>query len=331
MVPAMRRLLPSVLLILFTAPSYSGEEPRVRFSGPAEMTATRVAIDPGDPSRSKVGELTYLGGVQLKSHAPAFGGFSAMRVEGDRFTLLSDGGHVVRFAMDAEFRVSRVSFGELFDGPGTGWQKSDRDSESLTRDPATGQSWVGFEQSNTIWRYDARGKAEARLAPLSMIRWHSNGGPEAMVRLKNGHFIVISETTSPRGDREETRREAVLFRGDPTHPRTPTVTFAYRPPAGYDPTDMAELPDGRLLILNRRLNLSTALFTAKLVVVDPVPIKANTVLAGREIAAFAPPLLRDNMEALAVTQEKGATIIWIASDDNRAWFEKSLLFKFRLD
>jgi hypothetical protein len=327
----MRSQLLSIFLILSAAPSYSGEEPRARFSGRAEMTVARVAIDPGDPSRTRVGELTYLGGIQLKSRARAFGGFSAMRVEGDRFTLLSDGGHVVRFTMDADFGVSRISFGELFDGPGTGWQKSDRDSESLTWDPATGQNWVGFEQSNTIWRYDRNGKAEARLAPLSMIRWHSNGGPEAMTRLKSGHFIVISETTSPRGDREETRREAVLFRGDPTHPRTPTVSFAYRPPAGYDPTDMAELPDGRLLILNRRLNLSSALFTAKLVIVDPVLIKAGTVLEGREIAAFAPPLLRDNMEALAVTQEQGATIIWIASDDNRAWFEKSLLFKFRLD
>lgn len=325
----MRRLLLSLLLILIAAPSYSGEEPRERFVGRPQMTAKRVAIDPRDPENIKVGELTYLGGVQIESRAPAFGGFSSMRVEGERITLLSDGGHVVRFNLDAEMRASKLSFGELVDGPGTGWFKGDRDSESMAWDPATGKYWIGFEQSNAIWRYNANGLAEARLVPIAMLRWPSNGGPEAMVRMADGSFIVISEVMRPAGDRSA--RAAVLFRGDPTNPRTPVIQFGYRPPAGYDPTDIAQLPDGRLLVLNRRLNLSPSLFTAKLVVIDPVPIANGVVLEGREIATFDRPLLRDNFEALAVTRENGATIVWIASDDNREWFEKSLVLKFRLD
>lgn len=325
----MRRLLLSVLLTLLLAPSYSGEEPRERFVGRAQMTAKRMAIDPKNPANINVGELTYLGGVQIESGARAFGGFSAMRVDGERITLLSDGGHVVRFLLDGEMRASDVAFGELFDGPGTGWFKSDRDSESLTWDPATGKYWIGFEQSNSIWRYNANGVAEARLAPIAMVRWDSNGGPEAMTRLKSGDFIVISETSRVPGNRSA--RAAVLFRGDPTNARTPVIQFGYRPPAGYDPTDIAELPDGRLLVLNRRLNLPPSLFTAKLVVIERVPIANGVVLEGREIATFDRPLLRDNFEALAVTQEGGATIIWIASDDNRQWFEKSLVLKFRMD
>ena len=327
----MRSLLLSVLLILIFAPSYSGEEPEPRFAGRSSMTATRVAIDLGNPANTRVGQLTYIGGVRLTSPSPAFGGFSSMRTDGKRFALLSDGGLIVRFDMDADFRVSRAAFGTLGAGPGTGWLKGDRDSESTSWDPATGRFWVGFEQTNEIWRYDANGRAEAHLRPLSMVRWWTNGGPESMVRLASGNFIVISEMTHPPGDPDGDTRDAVVFRGDPTNPRTPTLRFAYRPPAGYDPTDMAELPDGRLLILHRRLNLSTALFTAKLVIVDRPAIREGTTMQGREIATFAAPLLRDNFEALAVTRENGATMIWIASDDNREWFEQSLLLKFRLD
>lgn len=324
------RLLYSILLILILAPSYSGEVPRPRFTGRAQMTATFVRIEPGNPATRHVGELKYLGGVKLSSRQPAFGGFSAMRTDGRRFALLSDGGHIVRFEMDAGFRVSNIAFGELKDGPGLGWSKEDRDSESFTWDPRTKQYWVGFERANEIWRYAANGTPEAHLAPLSMIDWSVNGGPESMVRRRDGTFIVISETARPKDDR--TAREAVLFRGDPTQPRTKVVRFAYRPPAGYDPTDMAELPDGRLLILNRRFSISRELFTAKLVIADPRPaIRATTVLVGREIATFARPLLHDNFEAVAVTQEDGATIIWIASDDNREWWEQSLLLKFRLE
>ena len=102
------------------------------------------------------------------------------------------------------------------------------------------------------------------------------------------------------------------------------------PPAGYDPTDAAELPDGRLLVLNRRLTLS-GLFTARLVVIDIRGVRAGGVVAGTEIARFERPLLHDNFEALAVTQEDGDTIVWIASDDNGEFWEQSLLLKFRLE
>lgn len=328
---AMRPLLLSILLILLVAPSYSVEGPTPRFAGLTKMTATRVAIDPANPANIRVGELTYLGGVRLRSPASAFGGFSSMVTDGRRFALLSDGGHIVRFEMDAEFRVAHLGAGQLSAGPGTGWRKGDRDSESVAVDPATGQFWVAFELSNEIWRYDSRGRAEAWIAPRSMADWSVMGGPESMVRLRSGAFIAISETSRPSGGKLPLARDAVLFRGDPTNPRTQTFNFAYTPPPGYDPTDMAELPDGRLLILHRRLDLPPALFTAKLVIVERRAIRPGAVVKGREIATIQRPFLHDNYEALAVTQEGEATIVWIASDDNREWWEWSLLLKFRLD
>ena len=323
---AMRVVL-AVLILLLCQLSASGEEPRLSFVGRGQMSATPVALDSADRGRARVGSLIYLGGVRLTSPQAAFGGFSSMQVRGDRFTLLSDDGHLVQFRMGADFRPRDLHLRALPGGPGTGWFKADRDSESQTADPATGRVWVGFEHANAIWRFDDFGRAEAHAAPREMTDWASNGGPEAMVRLASGHFLAISETTRPKGGKG---RIGLIFGGDPTDPKVRIERFAYVPPQGYDPTDMAELPDGRLLVLNRRVSLAD-LFTAKLVLIYRGAVRPGAIVQGREVATLAAPLLHDNFEALAVTEEGGATIVWIASDDNREWFEQSLLLKFRLD
>lgn len=295
----------------------------------AVVEARRVPLDASDPARVRVGGLTYLGGVVLTSPDPAFGGFSAMQVIGDRFTLVSDGGNIVRFRMGADWRVRDAAFGDLPGGPGTGWKKEQRDSESLAWDPASGRIWIGFERFNAIYRYDAAlSRVEASARPAAMADWSKAGGPESMTRLRNGHFVVMSETSRPDGVPDA--RIGLRFAGDPTDSRARPVRFAYVPPARYNPTDIAELPDGRLLVLNRRLSLP-GLFTAKLTVIDLRGVRAGGVVRGQEIATLEGPLLHDNFEALAVTREDDATILWIASDDNSEFWERSLLLKFRLE
>ncbi|MDT8759008.1 esterase-like activity of phytase family protein [Sphingomonas psychrotolerans] len=317
--------LSSLLMLSVTA---SGIEPRAVLGDRAEMVATQVPLDPSDPSGTRVGALTYLGGLVLKSRDPAFGGFSAMRVAGERFTLLSDGGNLVSFRMGADLRPADVRFADL-PGPGTGAIKRHRDSESLTWDPATGRAWVGFENRNAIWRYDASlTRAERAVQPAAMADWSIAGGAEAMVRLRSGQFLVISETARPKG--MPNARIVLRFAGDPTETKVPPQSLAYVPPANYDPTDMAELPDGRLLVLNRRLSLA-GLFTAKLVLLDLRGARPGTAVHGRELATFERPVQHDNFEALALTSEGGNTIVWIASDDNGEIWEQSLLLKFRLD
>lgn len=323
----MRLALPLSVLLMLTATS-SGREPRAVLGERPEMRVTPVLLDAGDRARRQVGALTWLGGLALTSPDPAFGGFSSMRVAGDRFTLLSDGGNIVDFRMGPDLRPRDVRFADL-PGPSTGAIKRHRDSESLTWDPGTGRAWVGFENRNAIWRYDSSlTHAERNVRPAAMDDWPIAGGPEAMVRLSNGQFIVFSETGRPKGRRDA--RVVLRFAGDPTETRRPPLAFAYVPPAGYDPTDVAELPDGRLLVLNRRLSIP-ALFTAKLSVIDVHGVPAGGIVHGVEIASFERPLLHDNFEALAVTREGADTIVWIASDDNREFWEQSLLLKFRLD
>lgn len=327
------RILLSILLILLFVPSWSGDPRLALLPAKAEMTAHRAMLDPRDPGRVKLGGLTFLGGVYLTGPAPAFGGFSAMTVEGDRFTLLSDGGNIVSFRMGADWQVREPRFAELPDGPGSGWQKSDRDSESLTRDPATGQLWVGFERANAIWRYaPGFARAEAHAAPRAMADWPENGGPESLVRLRDGGFIVLAEDLDAERKGVELRgvKVGLWFAGDPTRPGQRGFSFGYRPPKGFKPTDIAELPDGRLAVLNRKASLREG-FTAILTILERNAARPGRIVAGREVARFAAPVVHDNFEALAVTQEGDATILWVASDDNQLFLQRSLLLKFRLE
>jgi hypothetical protein len=287
-----------------------------------------VPLDAHDPTRHRVGRLTYLGGIALASDDPAFGGFSSMHVAGERFTLLSDGGTFIRFRMDRQWRIGALQFGNLPAGPGSGWEKADRDSESMTVDPASGETWVGFEKYNAIWRYaPGFAHAEARARPRAMANWPLGGGPESLVRLVSGQFVTLSET-----GRSPCRHAhaAIWFEHDPTVDPSSGFRFCYRPPRHYDPSDAIELPDGDLLVLNRRFRLPYD-FTAILTIVPRAGIAPGKTVTGTPIAAFAAPLIHDNFEALAVTREGKDTIVWMSSDDNQSMLERSLLLKFRLE
>jgi hypothetical protein len=322
------RLTLSILLVLLFVPSYTTVPPGPRLKTSGRMAVRSVALDAHDPARRRVGRLTYLGGIALASQDPAFGGFSSIAVSGRRFTLLGDGGTFISFRMGRNWRIDKLRFGNLPDGPGTGWQKADRDSESMTVDPATARVWVGFENYNALWRYaPGFAHAQARARPQAMAGWPVNGGPESLVRLRDGRFIVIGETAHWPHNRA---RAALLFAGDPTANATAAFAFSYAPPAGYNPSDAAELPDGDLLVLNRRFQLPYD-FTAILTIVPHAAIAPGKTVQGTPIARFAAPLIHDNFEGVAVTREGADTIIWLASDDNQSLLQRSLLLKFRFD
>lgn len=322
------RVLAVIMLVWLLTPLWSGPDRLPLYRGIPAMMAERVALDHDDPTRRRVGALYYLGGLRLRSRDEAFGGFSALAVQGDHFTLLSDGGLFTRFRMGADFVPRDHAFGVLPDGPGTGWRKRDRDSEAMTIDPATGVAWIGFERANAIWRYDGRlARAQAAARPRDMRSWPDNGGAEAMVRLRDGRFLVFAET----GRRSGSGTVVLRFDRDPTDPGAVVDRFTYRPPDGYQPTDAAELPDGRLIVLNRALTLRGG-FTAKLSLVDARAAVTDTRLKAPVIATFADPVIHDNFEGVAVTREGAATIVWLVSDDNGPTiFQRTLLLKFRLE
>lgn len=280
-----------------------------------------VPLDAQSPAE-RLGRLRFLGGWALTSNDARFGGISALHVEGGEALAFSDAGWRIRLKLPAGRSSVRAEIAMVADGPGPKQDKEGRDIESAVADGR--DVWLGYEQANALWRYDRRGfAARSSAAPPAMARWNANRGPEAMVRLGDGRFLVFAEGEG--GD-----SEALLFAGDPAAPGTPSLRLRYRPPDGYRVTDAAVLPDGRLALLNRRVGLFEG-FTAKLTFAVLPELAEDALIAGEEAAAFDGPVTRDNFEALSVTREGGRTILWIASDDNYNPLQRTLLMKFALE
>jgi len=328
MARAMRRLL-ALALILSLSQCLGGSTP----GAPTPIRGQRIVIasvpvqlDAADPQRTRLGKMTFLGGWALSSDSRAFGGLSALDVHEPRVTALSDVGAVVRFRFGRFGNVSDARLDPVPRGCGSVTKKVDNDAESLTHDPTRGHWWIGIEWRNSICRTNGDFSAGRGAAPGAMAGWPRKRGPESLVRLNDGRFLTIAEK-APDG---AARHPALLFDRDPIDPKAKLARLSYVPPEGFNPVDATQLPDGRILVLNRRFTL-TSLFTAVLVIVDAPTLAGGQVLQGRELARFEAPVVTDNFEGVSATVEQGRTIVWIVSDDNYMRWQRTLLLKFALD
>lgn len=294
---------------------------------PIIIEAEAIPLDSRDPARMMLGALRYLGGWSLSSRHPAFGGISSMRVErSGELVTLSDTGERFIFRPGTGAIPARLMPLPVFPGEAA-LPKWTWDSESMTTDPATGTSWVGFELIKSICRYSRNfARIERCAKPRAIQGWPATTGMESLQRLPDGRFLGIAETAiGPHGP-----MDVVLFHGDPADAATPPpVHLAYHPPEGYVPTDALWLGSGHMLVLNRRVTLLDG-FTAVLTLVDAGRLDEGGLLTGRVVARFMPPVAHDNFEALALGHEQGRPVLWVASDDNHYFFQRSLLLKFAL-
>lgn len=287
-----------------------------------------LQLDPAHPGRRQLGELIFESAWELGSGNSDFGGISALTALSDgRFVGISDAGTLIGFGLTSDARADRPFIAPLPDAYGPNADYRDRDSEGLAHDTTTGQFWVSYEARHGIRRFTRSfARSDGFVRPKEMQDWPKNGGGEALARLADGQFVLFSEKGNVAIDGSV---DALLFSGDPVEPGTVVSRFRYLPPKGFKPTDANVLPDGRLLVLHRRIGVPDG-FRAKLGVLDAKAIVPGAVLKSRILATLASPLLVDNMEGLAVTREGDATMIWLISDNNFTIFQRTLLMKFRL-
>ncbi len=262
---------------------------------------------------------------QLASPNDDFGSYSALTVLGHRQLLsTSDTGRYLRFAVPGD-AGAEVEFGSVFDDRNR--FKAARDIESAARDPETGRIWLGLEGRNAIVRTDARFDNALEVRPEAMRHWPRNSGPEAMTRLADGRFLVLSEGLVADGGRAS---QGLLFPADPVEGGGP-VSFSFDPPAGFNPSDIAILPSGKALILVRGVGLLPyPHFTARLLLADPATIGSGTAWEWQPFARLEGPVPRENYEGLAITggRDGEAVTIWLISDDNGAvLLQRSLLVR----
>lgn len=298
---------------------------------PIAPETIRIALEPTKLSKDskhlrQTGKLLYLGGWSMRADHPDFGGWSAMVPHKGGLRLVSDAGAMLAMPFPSGSAVTGT-IAEIPKGCGFHWIKEKQDSESLTVDPATGESWIGLEHSNRLCRFQA-GQARAdSVARPEMKDWQNTRGAEAIAKLRDGRFLVFAEA-DPNTTGYKT--PVLVFAGDPLNKRLKPTTVILDRPRGYAPVDAAQLPDGRMLVLYRLFS-ARQWFRTRLYVFDlPDRFHPNMMWTGREIARLESPWLVDNFEAVAVTQEKRRTIVWLASDNNFWPLQQSYLLKFAL-
>ncbi|MBO9574393.1 MAG: esterase-like activity of phytase family protein [Sphingobium sp.] len=315
------------LILLLYVLLMNGPHLRERPSLPA--TPITVQVDPLALPDAQVmrdyGPLRLTGLWQLRGSIRNFGGISSLLVAPDgHLTGLSDSGERMDFAL-AGGRGVMAALPRLPDKRDEeNWKQ---DSESMTRDDATGRFWVGFERVQRICRYDTGGRIERCASPPEVRRWPKEGSLESLVRFGDGRFLAIGE----RANRIGGGFDALLWASDPVEPGTPPPAhLRYRGAPGYRPTDAIWLGGDRLLVLERRLTFFDG-FTARLTLVRLSGLREGAELRGETIARFQRPGPADNMEALALGHDvRGGPTLYVASDDNHLALQRSLLFRFAL-
>jgi hypothetical protein len=293
-------------------------------------------LDLSDPNQARFGALTFLGGLVIRSRDPDFGGLSGLRLDpsGERLTAVSDRGRWFRARVVRDgTRITGLADGRLAPmlgphGPLPG--SRDFDTESL--EIAGGTAWVGIERTNKIMRFEANGGdfagtrgIEVRL-PAEMRRGvPRNGSYEAIGLVPRGHphagaLVVVTER---QFDAAGNHVAWLLRRGK-------AERFAVLRRDGYAISDLAMLPSGDILLLERRYRPPLSL-TARLRRLPLAAVWPGATVDGSVLAEFSLAQDIDNMESIdAHAAPRGKTVVTLVSDDNFSAFERTLLLQFEL-
>ncbi|CTQ69834.1 esterase-like activity of phytase family protein [Roseibium alexandrii] len=289
-------------------------------------------------SNTEFGKLTFLGGFEILASDRKTGGLSGVISldDGNRLLAVTDNGHWVAATVEqtdegAPTGLSDLRYAVLLGADGKSLRaRWGHDTEALTLN--TTGLYVSAERNHAVYHYewplltgDERMLGQLSL-PKALDRLPRNTGIEALAAgpaggLLDGKLIAISETT-PSDEHD--------FLGFILGPDG-AEEFSIKRNDRFDITDAAFLPDGDLLLMERRFNMKD-LIGLRLRRLPGSDLKAGAALDGEILLEADFNYQIDNMEALAVHQNAvGDTILTLLSDNNRSLLQRTLLLRFRLN
>jgi hypothetical protein len=317
-----------------------------------DVQATPLPLNPADPSQTVVGRLRYMGGLQLTSSDPRFGGLSGLRWHQGQLLAVSDEGDFFRMTLEErderlvgvrDMRMRRLTRpdGEPLSG------KAESDAEALELEwsgpgcgPPSGPcaAIISFEGTNALWRYRlVDGLPEGAPTEVDQsTEWRRalphNGGVEGMA----GGWMVSEQLREPDG-RATGRLTEWYFEGGGVcydgclvalGPVRARETPMHLPVSdGFSPTDADRpdvSPDAPIIVLQRRYSPEAG-NAARIVRFRRGPDHDIAGLA--TLAELLPPLTLDNFEGLAAGAPR---FIYIVSDNNFSPTQRTLLLKFEV-
>lgn len=289
--------------------------------------------------RTSFGALTWIGGVRLTSGNKSFGGWSGLVLDADGRGLIavSDAGSWLTGEMTYRdgrpVGVKRARIGPLLALNGRPLRRGrDRDAEAIVLVDGTtraGKLLIAFEQNHRIGRFrigrDGIGTPSSYVEPrrpggrMSALR-----GFEAATVLKGGanrgSLVAIAER---KHTAQGHHSGWIWIKGKPR-------AFSVVDIGGHDITDVAALPDGGVILLERRFRWLEGI-TFRLRHVPAEALKPGAVVGGEVLIEANLSQNIDNMEGLAIHRDgKGGFVLTVLSDDNfNPVLQQTLLLQFR--
>jgi hypothetical protein len=305
---------------------------------PAAMAIEAAPIDRlsvTEPDRSRFGALLFRSGLDLRATDKRFGGFSALwrSPDGRDLIAVADNSQWLKARVEtSDGRLSGLSgavLAPLLLEGGKPLRKSRLyDTESFTTVGRT--AFIGVERSHAVIRFDWSPKGDLGQGALIPI-------PEAVSDLPNNRGLEAIGVAPARS----TLKGALVAVAERSgwFDDTPTKGFILTGPqagafevvrtAGFDISDLAFLPTGEMLLLERRFSLVGG-FGIRLRRVARDAISSGALVDGEVIFQSEGSHQIDNMEGLAVHREGRDTILTMISDNNFRFFQRTLLLEFAL-
>jgi hypothetical protein len=300
------------------------------------ITATPIdAFSTTERERRTFGALTFRSGLQLKSDFAGFGGFSGLwRSPGgtDLVALADNTQWLTARVVSADRRMASLADAVVApvlarDGKPLRRTRS-YDTEGLA--VAGGFAYVAIERTQEVMRFTwgkegVRARAQAVPIPDETKQLPRNHGLEAigLAPPKSplaGAVVVIAEQAA--GSTTAPTRGFIL-----SGPRKGAFDVARS--GGFDVTDLAFLPSGEMLLLERRASYLSG-FGARIRRIAADAINVDATVDGPIIFEADSGHQIDNMEGLAVHREGGDTIVSMISDDNFSSWQRTVLLEFTL-
>jgi hypothetical protein len=309
-------------------------------AGPLKIEARAIYLNPENKKQTSVGVLQYHSGIAISSEAENFGGLSGLSLsqDGREITAVSDQGDLLRarLLLDKFGRLvglDKPRFHRLRGVKGAyisrRADKLDQDAEAVER-LADGGYLVSFEVRHRILRYNGlTAKPSLFAVPAGIGKAPRNGGLEAMTPLPDGRILVLSEKF--RTGKDGSKKGSGDYIGWLLSSEGESLGQVYWPGVDiFKPTDLAALPNGDVLLLQRRYTVLGGP-GARLSHIPAERITPGGRLMDVELARLVPPMSVDNFEGLAVHPDpKGGWWIYMLSDDNFNPLQRTLLLQFHL-
>jgi hypothetical protein len=288
---------------------------------------------PAEPSRNLFGSLAFRGGLVLSSENSHFGGFSALwlQPDGSHFLALSDRAFWLQgrlsYSANRPSAINDAHIAPVLNSKGK--PASYLDTESLAENGPV--VYVGIEGLNSIQRFDfaqmgIHAPAQPFTSPPGIKSLPGNKGLEALVFVPKpfrlaGTLLAFSE----RGLDQAGNLRSFLI-GGPT-----PGAFTIRRSHDFDISDAALLPNGDVLILERKFFLFSGI-TIRIRHIRASDIKPGAIVDGPILFEADSSCELDNMEALSINRSThGETILTLLSDDNFSILQRTLLLQFALN